>query len=56
MPLRITVGARGLRDGVAELRDRRSKEVLKVQPEAIVETVRAARDRMMAILAKNLST
>jgi prolyl-tRNA synthetase len=46
MPLRLTVGAKGLKDGVVELRDRRTKEVVKVKPEDVVATVAAARERM----------
>jgi prolyl-tRNA synthetase len=45
MPLRLTVGAKGLRDGVVELRDRRSKEVVKIKPGDVVAAVSAARDR-----------
>ena len=52
MPLRLTVGAKGLKDGIVELRDRRTKEVLKVQPEEVVGAVAAARAR----LAETLST
>jgi prolyl-tRNA synthetase len=46
MPLRLTVGAKGLKDGIVELRDRRSKEVVKVKPEEVVAAVSAARDRL----------
>ena len=46
MPLRLTVGAKGLKDGIVELRDRRTKDVLKVKPEDVVGAVSAARDRM----------
>jgi prolyl-tRNA synthetase len=46
-PLRATVGAKGLKDGIVELRDRRTKEVRKFKPEEMVAEVRAARDRMM---------
>jgi prolyl-tRNA synthetase len=46
MPLRLTVGAKGLKDGIVELRDRRSKEVVKVKPEEVVTAVSAARDRL----------
>ena len=46
MPLRLTVGAKGLKDGIVELRDRRTKEVVKMKPEDVVVTVEAARDRM----------
>ena len=47
MPLRLTVGAKGLKDGIVELRDRRTKEVLKVKPEEVVAAVASARDRMI---------
>ena len=47
LPLRLTVGAKGLKDGIVELRDRRTKEVVKVKPEDVVMAVAAARDRMM---------
>ena len=50
MPLRLVVGAKGLKDGVVELRDRRTKEVVKVAPGDLVAAVAAARDRMMAAL------
>jgi prolyl-tRNA synthetase len=46
MPLRVTVGAKGLKDGIVELRDRRTKEVVKVKPEEIVGAVSSARDRL----------
>ena len=46
MPLRLTVGAKGLKDGVVELRDRRIKEVVKVKPEDVLAAVAGARDRM----------
>ncbi len=46
-PLRLTVGAKGLKDGMVELRDRRTKEVVKLKPEAAVAEVSAARDRIM---------
>jgi prolyl-tRNA synthetase len=39
MPLRVTVGAKGLKDGIVELRDRRTKDVRKVTPEALVDAV-----------------
>ncbi len=47
-PLRLTVGAKGLKDGVVELRDRRSKEVQKLPPAAVVAEVQNARTRLMA--------
>ena len=46
-PLRAMVGSKGLKDGVVELRDRRTKEVLKFKPEAMVAEVTAARDRIL---------
>jgi len=46
LPLRLTVGAKGLKDGIVELRDRRSKTVEKVKPEAVAGAVSAARDRL----------
>ena len=46
-PLRLTVGARGLKEGIVELRDRRTKEVLKFKPEAAVGEVSVARDRLL---------
>jgi prolyl-tRNA synthetase len=52
MPLRLTVGARGLKDGIVELRDRRTKAVVKLVPGAVVDAVAAGRDRMMAEVAE----
>jgi prolyl-tRNA synthetase len=49
-PLRVTVGARGLKDGIVELRDRRTKAVRKVKPEELMAAVQAERDRMLAEL------
>jgi prolyl-tRNA synthetase len=46
MPLRLTAGARGLKEGVLELRDRRTKEVVKVKPEEVVAATVAARERL----------
>jgi prolyl-tRNA synthetase len=56
MPLRLTVGARELKDGIVELRDRRTKETLKLRLDRVVEPVSTARDRIMADLTKNSST
>jgi len=47
-PLRLMVGSKGLKDGVVELRDRRSKEVRKMAPDVVVDAVRAAQSRLMA--------
>jgi prolyl-tRNA synthetase len=46
MPLRLTIGAKGLKDGIVELRDRRTKEVVKIRPEEVVASVAAARQRL----------
>jgi prolyl-tRNA synthetase len=46
-PLRVTVGAKGLKDGIVEMRDRRTKEVVKLKPEAMVAAVIEARDRIL---------
>jgi prolyl-tRNA synthetase len=46
-PLRLMVGTKGLKEGVVELRDRRTKEVRKLKPEAAVAEVCSARDRIM---------
>ena len=51
MPLRVTVGARGLKEGAVDLRDRRTKETIKVAPDRVVAAVSAARDRMMSTLS-----
>jgi prolyl-tRNA synthetase len=51
-PLRAMVGSKGLKDGVVELRDRRTKEVVKCKPEELVSQVRTARDRILEELAK----
>ena len=40
MPLRVVVGAKGLKDGTVELRDRRTKTVSRVPLDQIVEAVR----------------
>jgi prolyl-tRNA synthetase len=45
-PLRAVVGARGLKDGVVELRDRRTKETLKVSPGGLLGAVLEMRRRM----------
>jgi prolyl-tRNA synthetase len=50
MPLRLTVGAKGLKDGIVELRDRRTKAVERVTPADIVDAVTRARDRLLAAI------
>lgn len=49
-PLRLTVGARGLKEGTVELRDRRTKETLKVAPASVLAEVAAAKERIMTTL------
>lgn len=51
-PLRLTVGARGLKEGTVELRDRRTKETLKVAPASVLERVAAAKERIMTSLCQ----
>jgi prolyl-tRNA synthetase len=51
MPLRVTVGIRSLKEGVVELRDRRSKEMVKIAPDALVAAAQAARDRLLAVIS-----
>ena len=46
-PLRVMVGSKGLKDGVVELKDRRTKELRKFKPEALVAEVMEARDRIL---------
>ncbi|HJU83456.1 MAG TPA: proline--tRNA ligase [Holophagaceae bacterium] len=50
-PLRLMVGSKGLKEGIVELRDRRTREVRKLDPAAVVAEVAAARDRMLTDLA-----
>lgn len=46
-PLRLMVGTKGLKEGVVELRDRRTKALVKLKPEAVVAEVATSRDRIM---------
>jgi prolyl-tRNA synthetase len=46
-PLRLMVGTKGLKEGIVELRDRRTKQVTKVAPDAVLAAVRVAKDRIM---------
>jgi prolyl-tRNA synthetase len=46
-PLRVVVGARGLKDGLVELRDRRSKETVKMAPSDLKAAVLQARHRLL---------
>jgi prolyl-tRNA synthetase len=40
VPKQVIVGERGLKEGVVELKDRRTREVLKVRPDALPEALR----------------
>lgn len=51
-PLRIVVGARGLKEGIVELRDRRTAATVKVAPAEVTAAVLQARDRLLADLAE----
>lgn len=51
-PLRLTVGAKGLKDGLVELRDRRTKQVEKIAPQDAVSAVAAAKARILGELAE----
>jgi prolyl-tRNA synthetase len=46
-PLRVVVGARGLKEGLVELRGRRNKETVKVTPSDLKAAVLQARDRLL---------
>jgi prolyl-tRNA synthetase len=46
-PLRAIVGAKGLKDGYVELRDRRTKETVKVKPEELLNAVMEMRAHIM---------
>ncbi len=45
-PLRVVVGARGLKQGVVELRDRGAKTVVKAAPSALLAAVEEAKERL----------
>ena len=46
-PVRVVVGAKGLRGGTVEVRDRRTKEALNVKPEDVLNAVAEMRERGM---------
>jgi prolyl-tRNA synthetase len=52
-PLRAVVGAKGLKDGVVELRDRRTKETKKVKPIEFLDAVLEMRSRIMKELEES---
>jgi prolyl-tRNA synthetase len=41
VPVRITVGERGLKDGIIEVQPRRAREAERLAPGAVLERVRA---------------
>ncbi len=45
IPLQIILGEKNLKDGLVELKDRRTKETVKVKLEEIVEKLRVERSR-----------
>jgi len=46
-PLRVVVGAKGLKEGTVELRDRRTKETVKTNPEGLPAAALEMRGRIM---------
>lgn len=46
-PLRLTISTKGLKEGIVELRDRRTKKVTKHKPKEIVNAVLAAKELML---------
>ncbi len=49
-PLRVMVGSKGLKDGIVELKDRRTKELQKVKPEELLGAVQSAKARILTEL------
>jgi prolyl-tRNA synthetase len=45
MPIRVVIGAKGLKDGTAEIRDRRTKTMERVKFDQLVEAVKIAGQR-----------
>jgi len=46
MPIRVVVGAKGLKDGTAEVRDRRTRQMERVKFDQLVDAVRTAGQRL----------
>ncbi|MCL1893243.1 MAG: proline--tRNA ligase [Holophagaceae bacterium] len=46
-PLRVVVGAKGLKDGIVEIKNRRTKEVIKVIPDELLDSILNLRSRIM---------
>ncbi|HZU52424.1 MAG TPA: His/Gly/Thr/Pro-type tRNA ligase C-terminal domain-containing protein, partial [Holophagaceae bacterium] len=51
-PLRIMVGSKGLKDGIVELKERRTKALSKLAPGAVVAAVADAKARILSELAE----
>jgi prolyl-tRNA synthetase len=51
-PLRIMVGSKGLKDGIVELKERRTKALSKLAPGAVVAAVAEAKARILSELAE----
>jgi prolyl-tRNA synthetase len=51
-PLRVMVGSKGLKDGVVELKERRTKALSKLAPGAVVAAVSEAKARILSELAE----
>lgn len=48
-PLRITVGSRDLSNGVVEIRDRRNKKIIKINPDNVVSEISLLRDKLASV-------
>jgi prolyl-tRNA synthetase len=46
-PLRVVVGAKGLKDGIVEVKDRRTKDLIKTKPQDLLDTILKMRSRIM---------
>ncbi len=46
IPLRVTVGAKAVKEGNLELRIRKTKEQVLVKPEVLVEKVRSVLEKL----------
>jgi prolyl-tRNA synthetase len=51
-PLRIMVGSKGLKDGIVELKERRTKTLSKLAPDAVVAAVTEAKARILSELVE----
>jgi len=51
-PLRVMVGSKGLKDGIVELKERRTKALSKLAPDALVAAVAEAKARILRELVE----